>query len=322
MTAIQIDSLRKEYGDTVAVDDLSIDISEGEIFGFLGPNGAGKSTTIDVLLNYARPTSGTIRVLGHDATAESKVVREHVGVLPDGYDIYDRLTAREHVELAIQFKRGEDDPMTVLDRVGIADAADRKAKGFSKGMTQRLVLAMALIGDPSVLVFDEPSSGLDPTGIASLRDIVREEADRGATVFFSSHDLSQVEAVCDRVGIIDQGKLLAVDTVAGLRDRIGPTATLSVAATPSPTLDSLTAVEGVTATSIDGDRVVCHCTDGATKVRVLDAIRDGGATIDDFETTSVSLEDLFAATIDGSTESDPRDRPAAAPSLEAGGDRA
>jgi ABC-2 type transport system ATP-binding protein len=189
-------------------------------------------------------------------------------------------------------------------------------------MTQRLVLGMALVGDPDVLVFDEPSSGLDPAGIASLRDIVREEAGRGATVFFSSHDLSQVEAVCDRVAIIDQGELLAVDTVAGLRDRIGSTATLSVAATPRPALDRLSAVDGVTATSVDGDRVVCHCTDGATKVRVLDAIRDAGATIDDFETTAASLEDLFAATIDRSTDATSADPSADAPTLEPGGERA
>ncbi|WP_267643947.1 ABC transporter ATP-binding protein [Haloarchaeobius amylolyticus] len=300
MTAIQINSLRKEYGDTVAVDDLSLEVSEGEIFGFLGPNGAGKSTTIDVLLNYAKPTAGSVRVLGYDATAESRAVRQHVGVLPDGYDIYDRLTAREHIELAIRFKGAEDDPMTVLKRVGIADAADRDAGGFSKGMTQRLVLGMALVGSPSVLVFDEPSSGLDPTGITALREIAREEADRGATVFFSSHDLSQVEAVCDRVAIIDQGKLLAVDTVDGLRDRIGSTATLSVSVTPVPEAETVSTVDGVTSVNIEDDRVICGCSDGATKIRVLDAIRDAGSQIEDFETTSASLEDLYAATIDGS----------------------
>ncbi|WP_284014341.1 ABC transporter ATP-binding protein [Halobaculum litoreum] len=312
MSAITIDSLRKEYGDTFAVDGLSLSVAPGEVFGFLGPNGAGKSTTIDALLGYVRPTAGTITVLGRDAATESRAVREAVGVLPDGYALYDRLTAREHVAMAASFRGGDDDPEAVLSRVGLADAADRRAGGFSKGMAQRLALGMALVGDPDVLVFDEPSSGLDPTGIAALRRIVAAEADRGTTVFFSSHDLAQVEATCDRVAIVDDGRLVALDTVAGLRERYGALATLSVAADPLPDLAPLRALEGVASVAVDGDRVVCRCTSADAKVRALRAVFDGDCRVRDVDVEPASLEDLFAASVGESGRTDEADDPAPA----------
>ncbi|MFC7098463.1 ABC transporter ATP-binding protein [Halobaculum marinum] len=297
MPAITIDSLRKEYGDAVAVDDLSLTVERGEVFGFLGPNGAGKSTTIDTLLGYVRPTAGTVTILGHDAVAESRAIRQRVGVLPDGYALYERLTAREHLKLAASFRAADDDPEAVLERVGLVDAADRRAGNFSKGMTQRLALGMALVGDPDVLLFDEPSTGLDPTGVAELRRIVAEEAAGGTTVFFSSHDLAQVEATCDRVAILGDGRLLAVDTVAGLRDRYGASVTLSIEATPLPDSDVLGSIEGVRGVSLEDDRLVCRCRDAESKVRALRAVFDADVEVFDVDTESASLEDLFAASV-------------------------
>ncbi|WP_132059330.1 ABC transporter ATP-binding protein [Halorussus amylolyticus] len=298
--AISIQSLRKEYGDTVAIDGLDLSIPSGEVFGFLGPNGAGKSTTIDVMLNYVRPTAGAVTILGYDAVDESKAIRRRVGVLSDGYALYDRLTGREHVELAIELKGADDDPDRLLRRVGMADAADRPAGGYSKGMSQRLGLGVALVGSPDLLVFDEPASGLDPNGVRTLREIVREEADSGTTVFFSSHDLDQVEAVCDRVGILNRGELLAVDTVDGLRERLGAATRLCVDAVPLPDADRLSNVEGVGSVAAEDGRLVADCTDGETKFRLLSAVRESGATLVDFETETASLEDLFAASVGGS----------------------
>jgi len=183
----------------------SISPSRRGVYGFLGPNGAGKSTTIDMVLDLVRPTEGTVRVLEQDATTDGVAIRKRTGVLPDGFAVYDRLTGRQHVEFAVRSKEADDDPDALLDRVGLLDDADRKAGGYSKGMRQRLALAMALAGDPDLLILDEPSSGLDPAGAKEMREIVRAEADRGATVFFSSHILEQVEAVCDRVGILREG---------------------------------------------------------------------------------------------------------------------
>lgn len=139
MPAITVDSLTKSYGQTLALEDLSFQVEEGEVFGFLGPNGAGKSTTINVILDFIRPTAGRVEVLGMDAQANSREIRSRTGVLPEGVETYDRLTARQHLEFAIDSKGSDDDPETLLERVDLADAIDKKAGGFSKGMSQRLM---------------------------------------------------------------------------------------------------------------------------------------------------------------------------------------
>jgi ABC-2 type transport system ATP-binding protein len=296
MAAIELRGVTKRFGDVVALRDVDLRVEDGEIFGFLGPNGAGKSTTIDILLDFVRPTSGEVRVLGMDAGTDSLAIRRRVGVLPDGYHVYDRLTGRQHVQFAIDSKGSDDDAAALLDRVGIADAADREAGGYSKGMRQRLVLAMALVGDPDLLILDEPSTGLDPSGAREMREIIREEAARGATVFFSSHVLEQVEAVCDRVGILDAGELVAVDTIEGLRSAVGTDTTLSVTVSePSDDLlDVVGRVPGVTSVVADADLLTVRC-DRTAKAGVLHAVESAGAGVLDFATEETSLEDLFVA---------------------------
>jgi ABC-2 type transport system ATP-binding protein len=296
MPAIELSGVTKRYGDVTALRDLDLDVEEGEIYGFLGPNGAGKSTTIDILLDFVRPTSGEARVLGMDAQQESEAIRQQIGVLPEGFHVYERLTGRQHVNFAIQSKGANDDPDELLDRVGIPDAADRKAGGFSKGMQQRLALAIALVGEPDLLILDEPSTGLDPNGAREMREIITEEADRGATVFFSSHILEQVEAVCDRVGILKSGELVAEDTIKGLRDAAGTGTTLSVTvdAATDEAVAAARGVAGVTDVSVDGDRLTVR-TESAAKTDVLDAIESAGADVEDFATEEASLDDVFAA---------------------------
>jgi len=172
-----------------------------------------------MLLDFIRPTEGTVTVLGSDAQTETQTVHERVGVLPEGYSLYDRLTGREHLRLAGRLNGCSVDIAAVCDRVGLDPAdAERPAGTYSTGMGQRLALGMATVGEPDLLIFDEPTSGLDPHGVSLLKRLVRAEADRGTTVFFSSHILDHVEAVCDRVGILDSGRLIAVDTVEGLRE--------------------------------------------------------------------------------------------------------
>ncbi|ELZ88236.1 ABC transporter ATP-binding protein [Haloferax elongans ATCC BAA-1513] len=311
MAAIELDGVTKRFGDdsgvldslrssteadvVTAVRDLSFTVEEGEVFGFLGPNGAGKSTTINMLLDFVRPTSGTVRVLGHDAQKESVAVRRRTGVLPEGYDVYDRLTGREHVEFAIESKESDDDPDELLSRVGLSqEDADRRAGGYSKGMSQRLALAMALAGSPDLLILDEPSSGLDPAGAREMRDIVRAEADRGATVFFSSHVLGQVEAVCDRVGILREGELIAEDSLDSLRDKLESESVLRLEVDGDADLDAVRAVSGVSSVDYDGDKLVVACESDA-KTSVIEAVESSGATVADFETDSASLEDIFLA---------------------------
>ncbi|WP_418286267.1 ATP-binding cassette domain-containing protein [Halorubrum sp. DTA46] len=294
MTAIDIDGLTKHYGDVVAVNELDLQIEEGEIFGFLGPNGAGKSTTIDILLDFVRPTSGSVTVLGHDAQSEGRAVRRRTGVLPDGYHVYDRLTGRQHLEFVVELKEADDDPTELLERVRIADAADRKAGGYSKGMRQRLVLAMALAGDPDLLVLDEPSTGLDPNGAREMRELIREENDRGTTVFFSSHIMEQVEAVCDRVAIISRGELVAVDTIDGLRDasETGEVLYVDVADASEAVVERVAGLESVADASTQDGRLRVVVAD-ATKFAVLRAIDASVTPVRDFSVVESSLEDLF-----------------------------
>jgi len=299
MSAIELSGVTKQFGDVTALHDLDLEVQDGEIYGFLGPNGAGKSTTIDILLDFVRPTSGRASVLGMDAQDDSLAIRQRTGVLPDGFHVYDRLTARQHLEFAIESKNATDDPDELLERVGIPDAADRKAGGFSKGMAQRLALAVALVGEPDLIILDEPSTGLDPNGAREMREIIKEEAARGATVFFSSHILEQVEAVCDRVGILQNGELVAEDTIRGLRDAAGTGTTLRV------TVDVLTDdvlvavrdVPGVTDVTADADTLTVR-TESAAKTDVLDAVEGTGADVVDFSTEEASLDDVFAAYTD------------------------
>ena len=300
MPAIRLDGVTKRFGHVVALQDLDLNVEEGEIYGFLGPNGAGKSTAINVLLDFIRPTNGTATVLGMDAQANSQAVRRRVGVLPDAYDTYGRLTGRQHVQFAIDSKETDDDPEALLERVGIAEAADRKAGGYSKGMTQRLVLAMALVGDPDLLILDEPSTGLDPNGAREMREIIRAENERGKTVFFSSHILEQVEAVCDRVGILREGELVAEDTMENLRRQVGSGSTLTI--TVDGSTDAAAAavrdVPGVSEVTTRRDSVVVSIRD-ASKTEVLSAVEDAGVEVRDFTTEKASLEELFAAYTEG-----------------------
>ncbi|WP_372480546.1 ABC transporter ATP-binding protein [Halomicrobium sp. HM KBTZ05] len=228
--AIETDGLTKQYGDSTALSELDLTVERGEVYGFLGPNGAGKSTTINLLLNYIKPTAGTARVLGHDPWNDVVACHQRVGICPDRFDTYDDLSARRHLELVIDTKRADDTPRSLLERVGLVDAIDKPAGEFSQGMEQRLALAMSLVGDPDLLVLDEPFTGLDPHGASLVRTVVDAESERGATVFFSSHVLGQVELVCDRVGILHRGRLVAEGSLAELRDRCGLSADATIEA--------------------------------------------------------------------------------------------
>ncbi|WP_324665159.1 ABC transporter ATP-binding protein [Haloarcula sediminis] len=306
MTAIELDGLRKEYQDVVALDGVDLTVEEGEVFGFLGPNGAGKSTTINILLDFVRPTSGRAEVLGYDAQENPTAIRERLGVLPEGYDVYERLSAREHLEFVIESKDADDDPAELLDRVGLADAIDRRAGGYSKGMKQRLVLAMALVDDPDLLILDEPTTGLDPNGAREMRELIREESERGATVFFSSHILSQVEAVCDTVGILQKGQLIAKDSVEGLRDAVQGGMTLWVtladpAGDVSTVEDTVGGIDGAQITETDGSQVAIGCK-GTQKMDILNALNDAGVDVENFETEDQSLEELFTAYTEAEVE--------------------
>jgi ABC-2 type transport system ATP-binding protein len=208
---IETEGLRKQFGSTVAVSDLSLHVGAGEIFGFLGPNGAGKTTAIKMLLALVEPTSGTGRVLG--APLGDRATRARIGFLPEHFRFHETLTAIELLRFhgRLYGLRGVSLDARVdrlLTRVDLVDAADRPLRGYSKGMRQRVGLAQALLNDPQLVFLDEPTSGLDPLGRLLVRDIIGELRADGVTVFLNSHLLGEVEATCDRVAFVKRGRVV------------------------------------------------------------------------------------------------------------------
>ena len=226
MVAIETEALTKDYHlgfwrprPYRALDALTLRIEEGEVFGFLGPNGAGKSTTLKLLMGLIFPTSGTARILGRPV--DDVLMRRRIGYLPENPSFYDYLTAEELLEYfaGLSGLRGAERQRrvsTALDEVGIGSERKMRLRSFSKGMIQRVGVAQALVAEPDVVFFDEPMSGLDPLGRRDLRQLMLRLRDRGCTVFFSSHILSDAEALCSRVGIVAQGRLMAEGRLADI----------------------------------------------------------------------------------------------------------
>lgn len=219
MLAIETRDLRRRFGPTLAVNGVSLSVPRGCVYGFMGRNGAGKTTTLKMLLGLVRPDAGTIRIAGRDALADRLAAARCMGALLEAHGFYAHLSGRENLDLSrslLGLKRSELD--RVLEIVGLVPDAGRRVGGYSLGMRQRLGIARALLGSPEVLILDEPTNGLDPDGIADMRDFLRTlPARANATVLLSSHLLGEVEQVADRVGILHQGRLVLQDDLATLR---------------------------------------------------------------------------------------------------------
>lgn len=298
-SAIETENLTKRYGSFTAVDGLNLTVQRGEVFGFLGPNGAGKTTTIDLLLDFIRPSEGRATVLGYDAQSETDEVRNRIGILPEGFDLWQRSTGRRHLEFAIETKGGSATVEELLERVGLDEEDAKRTVGdYSKGMKQRLAMGMALAGEPELLILDEPSSGLDPTGIREMREIVRSEAEKGTTVFFSSHILGQVAAVCDRVGILDDGELVATDTIEGLRESAGVGHNL-VLEVDRQFEGDLYDIDGVVDVRADNGHLQVGFADPSAKARIVHRVVDAGIDVRDLDIEEASLEELFEAYTNG-----------------------
>lgn len=242
MIPIRLDGLTKYYGPHCGIDDLTLEARAGEVLGFLGPNGSGKTTTLRLLLGFLKPTSGEAKVLGLDALSQSVEIRKRVGYLPEDVSLYGDRTGHELVALSLAVRRMSD--LRIANEVAESlDATmDRPMKKCSRGMRQKVAVVLALAHDPELLIMDEPASGLDPLAQRTLLGFLRAEAERGKTVFFSSHVLSEAEEICDRVAILREGRLIALDSIAGLRGRKYKNYTLAYAGAP-PDLEGLDEVE-------------------------------------------------------------------------------
>ncbi len=219
---IETKNLVKRYGEKVAVNNVSFDVFGGEVFGFLGPNGAGKTTTIKMIVGLLKPTSGTVKVAGYDVLTQSLQAKTVSGYVPDTPNLYAKLSAREllrfvgdlyELDLAHVQRRTEE----LLRLFELSAVGDDTIDSYSHGMQQKASLAAALMHDPRVLVLDEPTVGLDPKSARLIKDILRQMADRGAALFLSTHILEIAERMCDRIGIINNGELIAVGTMEELR---------------------------------------------------------------------------------------------------------
>jgi ABC-2 type transport system ATP-binding protein len=289
--AIEVTDLRKRYRNVEALAGLTMTVGRGEVFGFLGPNGAGKTTTVKLLLGLAQPTAGTGKVL--DAPLGDLNTRRKIGYLPELFRYQPWLKAREVLNLHADLmglpgaQRGKalDD---VLELVGLSDRANDLVGRFSKGMQQRLGLGVALLGDPALVILDEPTSALDPLGRIDVRTIIRTAAARGAAVFLNSHLLSEVEQVCDRVGIIDHGRVVASGS---LDDVLGQSET-QVRVTGLKATD-LAAIEPFGPPSLDGDRLSVRPMDAARTHELVALLVRMGAQVHDVRSGRGSLEQRF-----------------------------
>ncbi|MGA9749168.1 MAG: ABC transporter ATP-binding protein [Nocardioides sp.] len=265
--------LTKRFGDVLAVDDLDLDVREGDVYGFLGANGSGKTTTVRMLLGLVLATSGEAEVLGESMPARAATVLPQVGTLIEGPSAYPHLSGRTNLDLADAMgtgngSRGRAERVAeVLAVVGLETAADRRVRGYSLGMRQRLGLAAALLRTPRLLVLDEPTNGLDPQGIRELRDLLLRLNAAGTTIFLSSHLLAEVEQLCTRVGVLDRGRLVVQDDLAALA---APTGRVVVVTPDADLLDGLLTrgtegrVEGRS-----GDEVIVRSADPAALNAVL-----------------------------------------------------
>ena len=299
--AIRTEGLVKRFGTTVALDGLSMAVDRGEVFGFLGPNGAGKTTAVKLLLGLARPTAGRAEVLGRPMG--DRGARARIGYLPELFRYQPWLRAREVLELHCQLARLPTDRWreevgAALEVVGLADRAELLVGGFSKGMQQRLGLGVALLGAPDLVILDEPTSALDPVGRSDVRSIIRDARARGTTVFLNSHLLTEVERVCDRVAIVDHGRVLA----AGRLDELLGEPAVRIRATDVGA-DAIRRLAAFGRPIVDGDLLTIDPIDPA---RVPDAVAElvaAGARIHSVDAGRGSLEARFLALLaQGSVE--------------------
>ena len=287
MKAIELNGLTKTYGSSRGLVDLSLSVERGEVFGYLGPNGAGKSTTIRLLLDLIRPTSGTARVLGLDPRADAVALHERIGYLAGDFVA----PGRQKVGAALRFLAalrggaGADQIDVLCERLELDQG--RQISALSKGNRQKVGLVQAFMHEPELLILDEPTSGLDPLAQQIFLDMVAEAAENGQTVFMSSHIMSEVEAVADRVAIIREGHLVALDTVAGLR----ADAVRDVEVTFTGPVDSsaFTGLAGVADVRIEGGTLRCQVTGSPDALlRALAGHHVAGLLV-----TEPALEDLF-----------------------------
>ena len=293
--AIDIQHLRKTYGPVTAVDDISFQVEIGEIFGMVGPNGAGKTTTIECIEGLRAADSGTLRVLGLDPQEDGYELRQRIGVQLQESALPPRLKVWEACDLFASFYEKSVPWEPLLEELGLAEKRNAAFEKLSGGQKQRLFIALALLNDPDIVFFDELTTSLDPQARRAMWELVKSVRDRGKTVFLTTHYMEEAERLCDRVAIIDRGRLVALDTPENLirsLDR-GMKLIFSIDGRLDPA--ALQALDGVQRVELNGERGVVSGEADRLVSRVVLAVEDQGCRIRDFRTEQPDLEDVFLA---------------------------
>jgi ABC-2 type transport system ATP-binding protein len=290
---IRVDGIRKAYGSTVAVDGVSFDVEEAEIFGLIGPNGAGKTTTMECVEGVRRPDRGSISVLGLDPVRQARALQQRIGVQLQEAQLQKRIKVGEAVALWSSLYRTHVDGDRLLAQLGLSEKRNAWFMTLSGGQKQRLFIALALINDPELVFLDELTTGLDPQARHAIWDLVRDIRARGKTVFLTTHLMEEAERLCDRVAIIDHGRLIDAGTPEALVRRHCPERTVIVTAADGSAAGLFRAMPAVDGVDVDGDDVSVRGRGDDFVTRVIHYIADQRIAVRDLRTVNPTLEDVF-----------------------------
>ena len=298
-SVIEVQNLTKIYEKLIAVDHVSFNVKKGEIFGFLGPNGAGKTTTLRMLTGIIKPNEGYAKILGYDIQKEPLKAKQNIGVVPETSNAYVDLTAWQNMILMAELygipkKDAEKRSKELLKLLGLYDRRDNKVKGFSKGMKQRLILCMALVNDPYLTFLDEPTSGLDVQSTRMIREILLEFPKEGKTIFLTTHNMDEASHLCDRVAIINHGRIAAIDRPVTLKNMIRKLISVEVSFDGAIKIDSLSEIPHVDEIRKEGDRFIISTENVDNLIHYLTNFAEyNNLKILGLNTMEPSLEEVF-----------------------------
>jgi ABC-2 type transport system ATP-binding protein len=295
MPVIQVEHLHKTYGSVVAVDDVSFEVQEGEIFGMVGPNGAGKTTTIECIEGLRRPDGGNILTLGLNPQTEGYALRERIGVQLQESELWERIRVWEALDLYASLYRHSADWHPLIEQLGLSEKSNTHFIKLSGGQKQRLSIALALINDPELIFLDELTTGLDPRGRRMMWDLIRDIRDRGKTVFLTTHYMEEAEWLCDRVAIMDRGRIIALDSPENLIRNLDVDSRIIFSLDLTFDLDTIQGLEGVSRVERSGERIVIYGQGETLAGDVVSMLTTSGVRFRNLRTEQVTLEDVFLA---------------------------